>query len=276
MDGKKFSVGVIISTYNNPEWLEKTLCGFVHQTHPADEILIADDGSGPETKALLERYSELLPIRHVWHEDNGFRKTEILNRAVAESTADYLIFTDQDLVPRADFIETHVRHARKGAFLSGGCYRLPMEASRAITEADIASGAAFNLGWLHEHGLEYDFRCSKLLHSPLFASVMNHITPAKATWNGGNASAWRTDILLLDGFDMRLGYGGEDREFGERMVNAGMKPVQIRYSAVLLHLDHPRPYRRDDIIAYNNSIRRITRRTRIIRTEHGISTLDDR
>ena len=39
------TIGVIISTYNNPAWLEKTLWGYMCQLRAADEIIIADDGS---------------------------------------------------------------------------------------------------------------------------------------------------------------------------------------------------------------------------------------
>ena len=92
--------GVVISTYNNPEWLEKTLWGYMAQERKADEIVIADDGSREDTRRLIERYKEFLPIKHVWHEDDGFRKTKILNEALKVATADYLIFTDQDCVPR--------------------------------------------------------------------------------------------------------------------------------------------------------------------------------
>lgn len=72
---ERFTIGVIISTYNNPKWLEKTLWGYMCQSRPADEIIVADDGSGPETKALIEAYMGKLPLSHVWHEDKGFRKT---------------------------------------------------------------------------------------------------------------------------------------------------------------------------------------------------------
>ena len=87
---ERFTIGVIISTYNNPKWLEKTLWGYMCQSRPADEIIVADDGSGPETKALIEAYMGKLPISHVWHEDKGFRKTRILNVALLRSKADYL------------------------------------------------------------------------------------------------------------------------------------------------------------------------------------------
>ena len=48
----KINVGIIISTYNNPSWLEKTLWGYLYQTRPADEIIIADDGSKEDTRLL--------------------------------------------------------------------------------------------------------------------------------------------------------------------------------------------------------------------------------
>ena len=49
------TIGIIISTYNNPAWLEKVLWGYMFQSRPADEIVVADDGSNAETKALIEK-----------------------------------------------------------------------------------------------------------------------------------------------------------------------------------------------------------------------------
>lgn len=264
------TTGVVISTYNNPEWLEKTLLGYMSQSCKADEIIIADDGSTDDTRKLIERYSTHLPIIHVWHEDNGFRKTEILNKAISAATADYLIFTDQDCIPRRDFIETHRRYAREGYFLSGGYFKLPMDISRDITPDDIASGRAFDLKWLRSRGLKCSFKCSKLVKSKPFTMLMNRITPARASWNGCNSSVWRKDILKANGFDERMRYGGEDREFGERLVNSGMKSRQIRYSAILLHLDHNRPYKNEEAIEINRAIRRETKATRRMRTQFGI------
>ena len=83
-----YSIGVIISTYNNPAWLEKVLWGYLFQTHPADEIVIADDGSKEDTRRLIESFKDKLPIKHVWHEDNGFQKSRILNSAIQASESD--------------------------------------------------------------------------------------------------------------------------------------------------------------------------------------------
>lgn len=268
---KHMTIGVIISTYNNPQWLEKTLWGYTAQTRPADEIIIADDGSRPETAELIRNFEKRLPVRHVWHEDNGFRKTIILNKALAMATADYLVFTDQDCVPRHDFLATHERMACSGRFLSGGYFKLPMGISRLLSHEDILSGRAFSLQWLMQQGLKLSFKCTKLVGNPLFAWLMNHITPTHATWNGMNSSGWRTDLLSANGFDERMQYGGEDRELGERLTNAGIRGKQIRYSAIVLHLDHNRPYVNDEAWQLNNAIRKNTKKLKLTRTEHGMT-----
>lgn len=263
-------IGVIISTYNNPEWLEKTFWGYMAQMRKADEIIIADDGSRSDTADLIKKYSEFLPLKHVWHEDLGFRKTKILNEALKVAESEYLIFTDQDCVPRADFVATHEKYAKCGYILSAGYFKLPMNISKLLTKEDIFNGNAFKLKWLKANGLKCSFKCTKLFQSNCFATFMNTITPAKATWNGMNSSTWKEYIIEANGFDERMQYGGEDREMGERLFNAGIKAKQIRYSAVVVHLDHNRPYVSEEALAKNKEIRKITKQYRKTKTEYGI------
>ncbi|MFZ9003233.1 MAG: glycosyltransferase, partial [Robiginitalea sp.] len=61
-------ISVIISTYNAEAWLEKVLWGFNWQTYRDFEVVIADDGSGPATRQLIERIEPdvFYPIKHVW------------------------------------------------------------------------------------------------------------------------------------------------------------------------------------------------------------------
>ena len=239
----KINVGIIISTYNNPSWLEKTLWGYLYQTRPADEIIIADDGSKEDTRLLINSFKDKLPIKHIWHEDNGFQKSRILNKALIASQSEYIIFTDQDCIPRKDFIATHIKYAEEGFFLSGGYFKLPMNISLQLSQEDIATGNAFSLKWLKQQHLKYNFKCTKLIKNSKFNQFMNFITPTKATWNGCNASGWRKDMLTINGFNEEMQYGGQDREFGERLFNLGIKSKQIRYSAIVIHLDHKRPYK---------------------------------
>ncbi|MDX1442561.1 MAG: glycosyltransferase family 2 protein [Gammaproteobacteria bacterium] len=254
-------ISAIVSTYNSPDWLEKVVIGFSAQTHRDFELVIADDGSGPETAERIEQLRERtgLTIRHVWQEDDGFQKTKILNKAIREATGDYLLFTDGDCIPRADFLAVHAATAEPGHYLSGGYYKLPMETSHAITNDDITSGRAFDAEWLKAHGDRLPFNKRwKLTAKGKWAKFLNALTPTKPTWNGHNASGWREDIEAVNGFDERMQYGGEDVEMGLRLVNRGVEPKQIRYSAICIHLDHARGYVNEVARERNREIRRET------------------
>jgi glycosyltransferase involved in cell wall biosynthesis len=265
-------ISVIISTYNNPAWLEKVMWGYECQTHKDFEFIIADDGSGQPTRDLIERFRQnsTLEIKHVWHPDNGFQKSAILNKAVAAATTEYLLFSDGDCIPRKDFVETHVRNAKPGYFLSGGYFKLPMETSKAITREDVVTGNAFSVNWLHAHGLKKTYKELKLVSRGFQQRLLNFLTPTKATWNGHGSSGWKKDIVTVNGYNEEMQYGGQDRELGERLVNLGLKGKQIRYSAICIHLDHKRGYNTRESITKNRNIRQQTRYQRKVWTKSGM------
>lgn len=264
-------VSIIISTYNSPIWLEKVLNGYIAQSIKSFEIIIADDGSDDETKKVINNYrDQYLSIQHIWHEDKGFRKCEILNKAIIQANSDYLIFTDGDCIPREDFIEMHLKHREKGHFLSGGYFKLPMQLSIAIQKQDILNQNCFSLPWLKRNGLKRSFKNNKLGSYKLLTHILNLITPTKPSWNGHNSSGWKDDILAVNGFDERMKYGGEDRELGERLENSGINGKQIRYKAICVHLDHSRSYVNAEDWQRNNSIRQETKSNRAIWTKFGI------
>lgn len=266
-------ISVIVSTYNAEEWLKKVLWGFNCQIFKNFEVVIADDGSGPKTKALLDEISEevFYNIVHVWQEDDGFQKSRILNKAVEACNADYIIMTDGDCIPREDFVEVHYINKERGHFISGGYYMLPMNISKMITLDDIEQQNCFNLQWLKEKGIPKTFKNNKLRARGILSSFLNTITPTNASWNGHNSSGWKKDILNVNGFDERMQYGGQDRELGERLFNFGIKSKQLRYSAVCVHLDHKRGYKTPESIAKNLAIRRETRNQRVVWTHYGIN-----
>lgn len=267
------SIAVILSTYNAPALLERVLAGYSAQTHADFELVIADDGSGPPTRDLLDRAraERQLTIRHVWHEDLGFRKCEILNKALAATDREYVIFSDGDCIPRRDFVHVHATLRRPGHFLSGGYLKLDEALSAKLTPDDARAGNATSYAALRAMGLPPSPRMlARLTTSPTLARVLDALTTTRATWNGHNASGWREDLLRANGFDERMGYGGEDRELGERLENAGIHGIQIRHRAVCVHLWHSRGYVKDDILKKNAQIREHTRSRRITVTPHGI------
>lgn len=266
---------VIITTYNQPAWLEKVLWGYAAQSVRDFQVVIADDGSDERTRQVLESVRPDFGKRllHVWHEDIGFRKCEILNKSIVASEAEYLIFTDGDCIPRHDFVQRHMELAEAGRFLSGGVVWLPRQVSQAITRETIKSGRFATGRWLRAHGWEGGRRRLRLTQEPVVAATLDLLTPTSATFNGHNASVWRDALMKVNGFDAEMGYGGLDRALGERLTNLGVKGKQIRYRAVTFHLDHDRPYRKPEIVQRNREIRARIRRTGETRALRGIKEL---
>lgn len=270
------AVSVVLATYNQPELLEKVLWGYAVQTRRDFQLVVADDGSGPATRAAIERFSaeSRVPVVHVWHEDAGFRKCEILNRAITASDGDYLVFSDGDCIPGRDFVATHLALARPRCFLSGGYLKLSAATSGSITLDDVRAGRATDARWLGTHGWRPGRRALRLARSRMLATALDRLTPTRPTWNGHNASTWREALLAVNGFDAEMKYGGEDRALGERLVHLGYRGVQIRHRAPVVHLDHGRPYIDRAALTRNREIRDRIARHREARARNGIDGLD--
>lgn len=267
------AASLIISAYNNADWLQRCLWGYARQDRLDFELIVADDGSGPEVGALVEAMARELPfpLRHVWHADDGFRKCTILNRGIEAAQADYLVFSDGDCVPRADFVSQHLRLREPGRYLGGGYCKLPMDVSLKIDHDVIARGLHTDLQWLKAQGLPPRKRSLKLWARPGWRErLLNAATPTPPRWAGNNASGWKADLLRVNGFDERMSYGGEDLELGERLANAGVTGKQVRFSAVCIHLDHARGYVRPEMRAANQAIRDAVKAGRHTWTEHGL------
>jgi glycosyltransferase involved in cell wall biosynthesis len=266
------NISVVVSTYNSPDALDKVLRGYSFQSGDPFELVIADDGSTPETAEVVERARRetKLDITHVWQEDVGFEKCRILNKAIAAARGEYLIFTDGDCVPRHDFVSAHATLAEAGCFLSGGCVYLDAVASDRLTIGDISSGQAFQRRWPASQGAQPDSKSYKLSVKGPWAALADRLTTTQATFNGHNASAWKADIVAVNGFDERMRYGGLDRELGERLVNNGNRARQVRHRAIVLHLHHEKPYKTAEGRTKNDAIRNVTRTSGAVWAEKGL------
>ena len=266
------NITVIASTYNAEEWLEKVLLGYRNQSWRDFELIVADDGSRDTTRALVERFAAdfPVPLRHVWHEDDGYRRQEILNIAILEARHDYILFTDGDCIPRRDFVQVHAEQAEPGRFLSGGYCKLSMKLSKAITAADIVDGRCFDRGWLRAQDRLGLSNTLKLGAGKVTGGLLDTLTTTRPTFNNCNSSAWKADLLAINGYDERMKYGGPDRELGERLENHGIRGKQIRHRAVCVHLDHARGYKTRESVERNLAIRAQTRAQRITWTPYGI------
>ncbi|HET6764934.1 MAG TPA: glycosyltransferase [Longimicrobiaceae bacterium] len=268
-------LSVIVSTYNQPAFLERVLWGYAVQTRGDFELLVADDGSGPETRALIDRLRVETgrEIRHVWHEDRGFRKSEIMNRAILASSGDYLLFTDGDSIPRADLVDVHITLAKPGHYLAGGYLKLSAQASDRVTVEAVRDGRATDLRWLRAQGWRPGHRALRMVRSRAAAALLDRLTPTAPLFAGNNASTWREAIFAVNGFDQAMGYGGLDRAVGYRLRNLGIRPRQVRHRAICVHLHHERPYRRPEVVRANKELLERIRRTGDVRAGQGLAEL---
>jgi glycosyltransferase involved in cell wall biosynthesis len=266
---------LIVSTYNSPRALTLCLTSVACQTVLPDSICIADDGSGPQTKAAVDAFAAAHPeltIRHVWHEDRGFEKAAILNQAIATSDADFLIFIDGDVLIHPGFIARHLALAARGRFSTGSLIRLDTAATAEVTPELIQQGAVFDRGWLRTHrAIDRVGTWLKTMPFPKpVMAALDAATPVQRALCGANASLFRADALKVNGFDEAIKYGGGDKEFGVRLENAGVKGRHLRYTAPLVHLDHPRGYRDEEEIRRHKALIREVRRSGRFWTPAGI------
>ena len=269
---ENLSISVIISTYNKTDWLEKVLWGYAHQTYKNLEVMVADDGSDEKTEALINEFRKdfPFPLRHIWHEDKGYMRQTILNEAILAASGDYIIMTDGDCIPKEDFVTTHASLAKKGHFLSGGYCKLSLGLSQNISKEDVDTGTCFDFKWLKSKeklGLSNNL---KLGTGHKMGKLLDKFTPTNATFNNCNSSGWKSDFITINGYDERMQYGGPDRDFGERLENAGISGIQIRHRALTLHLDHPRGYKNQESIDKNLAIRAFNKKNKVIETDFGI------
>jgi glycosyltransferase involved in cell wall biosynthesis len=266
---------LIVTTYNSPRALALCLASVARQAPAPEAICIADDGSGPETAEAIEAFAAAHPrpaIRHVWHEDRGFRKAAILNRAIASSEAEFLIFIDGDVLIHPGFVARHLELAERRRFATGSLIRLDAEATALVTPEMVADGRVFSRDWLRTNrAIDRPGTWLKTMPFPKpVMAALDVATPVQRALCGANASLFREDALRVNGFDETIAYGGVDKEFGARLKNAGVRGRHLRYTAPLVHLDHPRGYLDPELVRQHKARIAEVRARGIRWTEHGI------
>lgn len=256
------NAAIIVSTYRQPAHLERCLAALACQDCRDFEVIVADDGSGEDTRRLIARWQQCLPVplRHVWQPDDGFRKTRILNKAIAATEAPYLVFLDGDCLAHPGFVGEHLRNARKGRYLNGAMIRLGAALSDLIDVPSIESGKAHRVSWLLRKGRTFDRRYLRLGLPYRLRAWLNRHSPTELYWLGANSSCYRDDAVAVNGFDNTFGYGYEDGDFGNRLENYGLEAATVRWTANVLHLHHAQPWVDRDILEQNRQ--RMTSRSK--------------
>ena len=247
---------LVVTTYNRRDALALVLASAARQRRPPDELVVADDGSRPDTAELVSAFAARapFPVRHSWQEDLGFRAAASRNRAFAAASGEYLVMVDGDLVLHRSFLEDHLRAARPGWFVQGSRVMLSPEATaRALASGRTAFGPlARGLG-----------NRLNALHSRALSRLASHRGTDVFRVRSANLACWREDVLRVNGFDEDfVGWGREDSDFVARLQHAGVARLHLKFAAIGFHLwhrDEPRVSlpRNDRILADTLASRRV-------------------
>ena len=234
-------ISIIVTTFNREDALDAVLRALGNQSDRNFEIVVADDGSGPQTARLVASWAARLPmsVKSVWQAHDGFRGGEIRNRAIRASAGQLCVFLDGDCLPRADFVATHRRLAEPGWFVSGNRILL----SRELTEKVLAEKLApetWGIGALAKERLRGGV--NRLL--PAYRLPLGPLRKLQSNdWEGAktcNLAVARNDLDRVDGFDgSYVGWGLEDSDLVVRLFHAGVRRKDGRFATGVLHLWHP-------------------------------------
>jgi glycosyltransferase involved in cell wall biosynthesis len=228
----KLTLAIIVNTFNQPEYLRRVLDALSPQLSAADELLLADDGSGDETRKVFEDWKSRHLIRaiHVWQKNEGFRRSRILNAAIAQARNDYIIFLDGDSLPHPKFAVDHRALAQRGFYIQAHRAFIGQRASAYFSAEHFFTDRlrAFFSGQIQ--GWKHVFRW------PIpFKRIRKDLRGVR----GCNLGIWREDLIRVNGYNEEfVGWGREDSELALRLMNSGVRWLDIRGRAMCYHLWH--------------------------------------
>ena len=237
-------LSLIIAVYNKPEILRFVIAACARQSFSDFELIIADDGSGPDVKNVVHKSCQLYPfsITHLWHGDIGWRKNVMMNNGIRAARAEYIVFIDGDCLPGKHFLLDHWNEREPGRVLLGRRVETSERWSQALTLNMITSGAFERYGWREwldgfrgkslrvEDGIRIP---SRLARKVLLRNVRGML--------GSNFSVAKKDLIAINGFDgVSDGPGcGEDSDVQYRLSLIGVTGKSLRNLAIQYHIWHP-------------------------------------
>lgn len=253
-----------VTTYERPEALSAVLRTVGLQTHPPDELIVADDGSGEATGALIARFAAgaPYPVHHVRQEHEGFRLARLRNLAIARARGEYLVFIDGDMLLHRQFLADHARQARRGSFVQGVRIRLDPAATARQLAPDALPPTPF------APGLGILRRLYALRH-PALGALGSRPGNAVVALKGCNQAFWRADLLAVNGYNEDIvGWGPEDKELCVRLARHGVRRRTLLFGGIAWHLHHAAAAR--DRRACNEGVLAATLASATVRCARGL------
>jgi glycosyltransferase involved in cell wall biosynthesis len=265
---------LIISFYNRVDQLQLIIAALEQQTVPDFEVIISDDGSNDEAVEKLNKIIAASPlsIQHIWHPDNGFNKTKILNKSIIASKSEYIIFIDGDCIPAVHFIEDHLKYAKKNRAVVGRRVELSDKLSKEINPKFIYSKSYKRL-WIKALVNSFKGDTRKAEEGIRIGNkwLNEKLGSTKKGILGCNFSLHKETLLKINGFDERYIHPGvgEDTEIRLRLNNGGYEIFSPAFALVQFHLWHKRLSRageKDNLVLLEETIQ-----NNYVKTPYGIN-----
>lgn len=223
------SSAVIISVYKDVEALSLILDSLANQTVAPDEIIVSEDGDSAEMAAFVLSQIKRFPnLIHLTQPDTGWHKNRALNRAIAASRADYLIFIDGDCVPYPQFVEEHLKLREPNHVLCGrrsepGNYFSTLLRTRQMSIDEYSSSYLQNFFALKRDKVKhYEEGITLGSGHPLFRTI-HRFARHESHIVGCNFSCHKSDMIRINGFDedFTMPTTGEDTDIERADASAG-------------------------------------------------------
>jgi glycosyltransferase involved in cell wall biosynthesis len=234
-------ISVVVATYNREDALDAVLRSLASQEDHNFEVVVADDGSGPATRRLVQSWVPTLGARliHVWHQDRGFRLAEIRNRAILRCSGTVCIFIDGDCIVRPNFVAVHRRLAEPGWFVAGNRVLLGRPLTERILSERLRPEHWRLAAWI---AARRSGDVNRLL--PFVTLPLGPLRKLDGrNWRrarGTNLAIRREDLLRVNGFDGAYsGWGREDSDIAVRLIRGRVRCKDGRFASGVLHLWHP-------------------------------------
>lgn len=245
---------IILATYNWPQALKLILDNLAPQLleHEDVELIIADDGSTEKTSQVITEFQKQFADRchHVWHEDIGFRKSAILNIAVAKAHGEYLMFLDGDCVPFPDYIKYHKELAEPGFFVAGNRVLLSKDYTASVIAKPNLITEMVKSGCLNWISTRLSGKINKIFSFIRLKADASWRYKRNTNWKypkGCNIGMWTKDFIHVNGYDEEFsGWGHEDADLFIRLLNSGIKIKDGRFAIPVLHLWHKESDRKNE------------------------------